>query len=119
MWMDVLEGRTLLTAGFYPGAALLIVEGTRHADVIALAMRKGRLQVRVNGVQEGRFRLRGMAKVQIVCGRGNDTVTVAANVPVPCSIGGDSGDDTLAGGGVADTLFGSDGNDRLTGMGGS
>lgn len=50
---------------------------------------------------------------------GDDTITLAANVPVPATLRGGPGDDKLSGGNGSDKLVGGPGNDRLTGAGGS
>jgi hypothetical protein len=56
---------------------------------------------------------------EVNAGPGNDSVVVAANVPVPVTLRGGPGDDRLAGGGGADKLVGGPGNDRLYGRGGA
>ncbi|MBS1878999.1 MAG: hypothetical protein JST31_05765 [Actinobacteria bacterium] len=50
---------------------------------------------------------------------GNDTITVAANVPVPTTLRGGPGDDKLTGGAGNDKLVGGPGNDTLVGRGGN
>jgi RTX calcium-binding nonapeptide repeat (4 copies) len=52
-------------------------------------------------------------------GPGNDSVVVAANVPVPVTLRGGLGNDRLTGGGGLDKLVGGPGDDRLSGRGGA
>lgn len=49
---------------------------------------------------------------------GNDTITIATNVPIPATLRGGPGDDKLVGGSGADKLTGGTGNDILIGHGG-
>ena len=55
---------------------------------------------------------------EVNAGEGNDTVTVAREVPVAVTLRGGSGDDTLVGGAGADKLIGGPGNDHLVGRSG-
>jgi hypothetical protein len=115
---EPLEPRTLLSVTFNDTTGYVDVITTRRADVVYANMRKGRLKISVNGVLEASRRLRGVAGLFVETGRGNDTVTIATSVPLPCSLVGDSGNDSLAGANDADTLLGAAGDDVLTGMGG-
>lgn len=56
---------------------------------------------------------------EVNAGSGDDTVTVAKDVPVPVTMRGGSGEDTLVGGDGPDKLIGGDGDDRLAGRGGA
>ncbi len=60
-----------------------------------------------------------VAGFEINTGNGNDSITVAANVPAPVTMRGGPGADTLTGGDAADKLIGGDGNDQLFGRGGA
>src|SRR4051812_30378340 len=111
--LDPLEPRTLFSVSFNASTGYIEVATTRRADVVYANVRRGRLKITVNGVVEAGFRLRGVAGLQVQTGKGDDTVTVAASVPVPCSLIGDSGNDTLAGADYADTLVGGGGDDSL------
>ncbi len=50
---------------------------------------------------------------------GDDTITLAATVPVPATLRGGPGDDRLTGGAGPDKLVGGPGNDRLLGGSGN
>jgi hypothetical protein len=56
---------------------------------------------------------------EVNAGPGDDSVVVAANVPIPVTLRGGPGADRLTGGGGPDKLIGGSGNDRLSGRGGS
>src|SRR3954470_3029467 len=107
--IEPLEPRTLLAVSFNQTTGVIEVATTRRADVVYANLRRGRLKITVNGVIEAAFRLRGVAGLQVQTGKGNDAVTVAASVPLPCSLIGDSGNDTLTGADSADTLVGGGG----------
>jgi Ca2+-binding RTX toxin-like protein len=92
--IEPLEPRQLLSAATLADGVLHI-EGTRRADVVSVASttlgrnRRAGLEVTVNG-QTFFFRLRGIARVEIVTGDGDDQVTTAApgripNPPLPPS----------------------------------
>jgi Ca2+-binding RTX toxin-like protein len=50
---------------------------------------------------------------------GNDSITVAAEISIPVTMRGGTGDDTLIGGSGPDKLIGGQGRDRLIGRGGN
>jgi Ca2+-binding RTX toxin-like protein len=52
---------------------------------------------------------------EVNAGGGDDSVTVAAEVPVPVTLRGGPGDDRLVGGANSDKLVGGSGNDTLVG----
>jgi Ca2+-binding RTX toxin-like protein len=56
---------------------------------------------------------------EVNAGGGDDTVTVARDVPVPATLRGGPGDDQLTGGAGDDRLLGGIGNDRLVGRDGA
>ena len=112
-------GLHLAAAAYDPDTGFIDVTTTRRADVVYANMRRGRLKITINGVVDSAWRLRRVAGLRIETGRGNDTVTVALSVPLPCSILGDSGNDSLAGASDDDTLLGGGGDDVLTGMAGN
>jgi Ca2+-binding RTX toxin-like protein len=60
-----------------------------------------------------------IAGFEVNTGAGNDSVALGARVPVPATIRGGEGDDTLIGGAAADKLIGGPGNDELIGRGGN
>jgi Ca2+-binding RTX toxin-like protein len=85
--IEPLEPRQLLSAASLT-AGVLKIEGTRRADVISVASAKlgknqrAGLEVTVNG-QTFFFRLRGIARVEIITGDGDDQITTAAPGKVP------------------------------------
>lgn len=60
-----------------------------------------------------------IAGFEINTGAGNDTVTLGRTVPMPATIRGGDGNDTLTGGAGPDKLIGGPGNDVLNGRGGN
>ena len=56
---------------------------------------------------------------EVNAGSGDDSVVVAANVPIPVTLRGGAGADRLTGGGGPDKLIGGPGDDRLFGRGGA
>jgi Ca2+-binding RTX toxin-like protein len=60
-----------------------------------------------------------IAGFEINTGAGDDTVTLGHTVPVPATIRGGEGDDTLTGGAANDKLIGGPGNDELNGRAGN
>ena len=116
--IETLEARTLLIATLDPATRLVEVTGTRRSDVIQCWVRRGRLQVAVNGKTQGSFRLRRLSGLDVIAGRGNDAVTVSESVLLACRVWGGTGNDTLDGGAGGDALAGGNGNDALYGRGG-
>lgn len=60
-----------------------------------------------------------IASFEVNAGSGDDTVRLARGVPVPVTMRGGSGSDTLVGGDGPDKLIGGSGDDRLVGRGGA
>jgi Ca2+-binding RTX toxin-like protein len=60
-----------------------------------------------------------IAGFEINPGAGDDTVTLGHTVPVPATIRGGEGNDTLTGGAANDKLIGGPGNDELNGRAGN
>jgi Ca2+-binding RTX toxin-like protein len=60
-----------------------------------------------------------IAGFEINTGAGDDTVTLGRTVPVPATIRGGEGEDTLIGGAGNDKLIGGAGDDLLVGRGGN
>jgi len=92
----------------------LRILGTDDADIILLSVDSGSLAVQVNGGNADVFPLADIERIVIMALGGDDTVTLAAQVPA-AYIDGGAGNDTLAGGAGNDTLVGGDGNDVLMG----
>jgi len=94
-------------------SGLLTVTGTPLADSIAITLKQGTYSVTLNG-STLRFTSSQVARIDILCGDGNDTVS-AAGAYVPVYLFGDAGDDWLQGGFGNDTLTGAAGRDTLDG----
>ncbi|HEU4392441.1 MAG TPA: hypothetical protein VFR04_02260 [Solirubrobacterales bacterium] len=60
-----------------------------------------------------------IAGFEVNAGAGDDTVTVAREVPIPVTLRGGPGEDWLAGGGGGDKLVGGPGDDVLVGRAGA
>lgn len=59
-----------------------------------------------------------VSSFEVNSGAGDDVVSVAWDVPVPVTLRGGAGDDTLVGGRGSDKLIGGPGNDKLVGRSG-
>jgi Ca2+-binding RTX toxin-like protein len=100
---------------------VLIVEGTRAADKIALRLESGQagiLQVDVgdDGSPDFSFDRSKIARIAVNARAGNDG---AFTDTIPTAIAGGAGNDTIAGGKGVETLLGGDGNDSIDGNGGN
>jgi Ca2+-binding RTX toxin-like protein len=149
---ESLEPRRLLTAAATLDAAgLLTVEGTRRDDVLLVTLYTGKggrptLSITNNGDEFAIFRTRGITRIKMLGGLGNDVLEVhgqatsvqidannpdvlaiqsGVNFPIPVTLfgGGDNdtltggaGNDRLEGGSGLDHLFGGDGNDQIFGQ---
>jgi len=108
---------------------VLIVEGTRAADKIALRLESGQagvLQVDVgdDGSPDFSFDRSKVARIAVNTRAGNDAVRIdesngAFTDTIPTAIAGGAGNDTIAGGKGVETLLGGDGNDSIDGNGGN
>jgi len=108
---------------------VLIVEGTRAADKIALRLESGQagtLQIDVgdDGSPDFSFDRSKVARIAVNARAGNDAVRIdesngAFTDTIPTAIAGGAGNDTIAGGKGVETLFGGDGNDSIDGNGGN
>jgi Ca2+-binding RTX toxin-like protein len=97
---------------------VLTVTGSNDSDRIEISSTGSKARVTVNGVARGEFGYLDVDRLSISGLNGNDTITVAPNVPLPASILGGDGNDTINGGSQNDSLFGGGGNDSLTGNAG-
>jgi parallel beta-helix repeat protein len=105
----------------------LVVGGSGANDVISLTLSGGMVSVDVNGTVTGNIPASSLAEINVHCGPGGDTVTVAPSVTVGVFIHGGGGNDsltgasndTLAGGGGNDTLVAAGSGDFLYGRGGN
>jgi Ca2+-binding RTX toxin-like protein len=97
------------------GGQMLVVDGTRTADVISIVPgdRRNQVQAIVNGVASPSFR--PTSRVVVFGYGGDDTITVSPRVHTPVWLVGGVGNDVLTAGGGPALLMGSEGNDTLNG----
>jgi Ca2+-binding RTX toxin-like protein len=108
---------------------VLIVEGTRASDKIALRLESGQagtLQIDVgdDGSPDFSVDRSKVARIAVNARAGNDSVRIdesngAFTDTIPTAIAGGRGNDTIAGGKGVETLLGGDGNDSIDGNGGN
>jgi Ca2+-binding RTX toxin-like protein len=108
---------------------VLIVEGTRAADSVALRLESGQpgiLQIDVgdDGSADFSFARSAIARIAVNGRAGNDVVRIDESNGVftdtiPTAIAGGTGNDTIAGGKGVETLLGGEGNDSIDGNGGN
>ena len=91
----------------------LLVSGTENADLITVTKVDNNYVLDVNGETQT-LDPASIAQFNILCGDGNDVVTIGPGVP-HCYILGGGGDDTITGGDGPDTITGSAGKDILYG----
>jgi hypothetical protein len=141
IFCEALEGRQLLSAAATLADGVLTVEGTRRDDVLLVTLYTGKrgrptLSVSDHGNQIGIFRSKGVRRIMMLGGLGNDVLQVrgqanaihidpatpdllqvepGVNFPIALTLFGGSGNDTLTGGVADDRLEGGSGNDLLTG----
>ena len=103
----------------------LLISGTDNADLITITLVDGNYVLDINGDVQT-LDPNSIKQFNILCGDGNDVVTLGAGVPGSYILGG-GGDDTITGAEGPDTITGSagkdiiyglDGDDRLAGGGG-
>ena len=104
------------SAGAYLAGDLLLVLGSRKADVISVSPNGSSIVVRQNG-DETSFAGEAVAMLYIDGQNKNDTIAV--EVDRPALIHGRGGHDTITGGSQNDTIFGDKGHDSLAGTSGS
>jgi Ca2+-binding RTX toxin-like protein len=92
----------------------LVVNGTRHADTITLAVVGTRLRVVLNGVAHN-ARLAKVKRIEVNAGRGDDRVTLDPTITFDATIAAGADDDTVVGGNGDDTIRGNAGDDDLFG----
>ena len=97
--------------------ALKIV-GTGSADNVELIYggQQGKVQVKVNGSSKGTFYFTG--KIFFYGGNGSDKLTTSGSITRSVFAFGDSGNDTLNGGGGNDVIVGGSGDDSILGNSG-
>jgi hypothetical protein len=103
----------------------LLVSGTDSADLITVTKVDDSYVLDINGEAQT-LDPNSITQFNILCGDGNDVVTIGPGVP-HCYILGGGGNDTITGGDAADTItgssgkdiiYGGEGDDRLAGGGG-
>ena len=103
----------------------LLLSGTDAADLITITSVDGNYVLDLNGEAQT-LDPASITQFNILCGDGNDVVTIGPGVP-HCYILGGGGDDTITGGDGPDTItgsagkdiiYGGEGDDRLAGGGG-
>ena len=141
-----LEPRQLLTAAATLDAAgLLTIEGTRRNDALLVTLYTGKggrptLSITNNGDEFAIFRTKGISRIKMLGGLGDDVLEVhgqativkidpdnssllqlqsGANFPIPLTLFGGGGNDTLTGGVANDRLEGGSGRDVLSGGAGN
>jgi len=122
----------------YPGAkfkhpqlkrGMLIVNGTRASDKIALRLKAGdvnivQIDVGDNGVSDFSFPRNAIAEIAVNASGGDDAVRIddsngSFTDSIPTTIDGGDGADTIAGGKGVETLRGGNGDDTIDGNGGN
>lgn len=92
----------------------LVIEGTRKADIVELAVSGSKIVTMLNGQAFG-SRLSRVRAISIMTGLGNDTITLDSSIAVSANISAGGGNDTVQGGSGNDTINGEDGRDNLNG----
>jgi hypothetical protein len=110
---EALEDRNVLSVSLNGG--VLSVVGTTRSDRIWVERDGPSLDVTMNGAVTLGFSVSRVHQINIRCGKGNDTVTIDANIQIPAVVMGGPGRDTITGGTGDDVLLGEDGNDVLSG----
>jgi uncharacterized delta-60 repeat protein len=97
----------------------LEIAGTDAGEVITVTKQRHYLRVSVGGavgdIAQRKFKGRKVRAIVISGGAGDDMLTVAADVAVPVTLDGGTGNDKLSGGAANDVLFGGAGDDSLYG----
>jgi Ca2+-binding RTX toxin-like protein len=111
--LEALESRRLFAAAVDPNnSSHLLVNGTDGDDNILVEISGTILIVTVNNTAQPYSR-NGISAILVDAGTGDDTVTVDADLDIPCRIDGGDGDDSLTGAAANDTLIGGSGADTL------
>lgn len=111
---EQLESRTLLSVSY--AGRVLSVYGTGGNDVIAVALKNGRVAVFENGVQTASFTT--VRSILVEGGSGRDKIGIDSNITVASKLVGGSGNDSIVGGSGPDVLYGGSGNDLMLGQSG-
>lgn len=115
---DDLEPRQLFSAGLL-GTQLVIV-GTHKSDNIRVYVNPsmpGHLTVVVNQTTQ-LFPAAAVEGISVQAGQGNDVIAIdlsRSRYPIPTTLYGSGGNDTIVGGAGTDRVYGGDGNDVING----
>lgn len=121
------RGSAVVVASVVPGApasapvtallsgGVLTIRGTSYDDTLRVRVQNGRLSV--TGIRQT-FAIGTFSRISVL-GLGGDDILDASASPVPVTVDGGAGNDSLLGGASADLLLGGPGNDTLFGGGGS
>jgi uncharacterized delta-60 repeat protein len=100
-----------------PGRKMLVFHGTARHDRVAFRLvKRGMLEVRLNGKKLGSFA--GVSRIVALGGDGKDVID-ARGASVPAELFGGKGNDKLFGSRFNDILVGGEGNDHLFGCKGN
>lgn len=99
------------------GQYVLTIDGTANKDTIKLSQSGDNLKVSFNGKSAGTFSASSLSGVVVSGGAGNDTISLPAKSSLAAVLLGGDGNDKLTGGGGSSLLVGGEGNDKLTGKG--
>jgi Ca2+-binding RTX toxin-like protein len=111
-----LESRRLLAFAELMQNGTLVVTGTAQSDVIAVSEVTGQIIVAL-GQQQLQFGSASVARLSVAAGAGDDVVLITASVPA--TIFGAEGNDRISGGPLNDSLDGGVGDDAINGEGGN
>lgn len=116
MFLQSLESRTLFaaTAVLNSSSHELKITGTGSADTIEVTKSSSSLKVKLNGTTKT-FTYSQVNTIYAKLGSGNDKFTMTDSVVKAAYINGESGNDTIVGGGQNDYLKGDSGDDKLDG----
>ena len=121
---EALENRRLYTTTFYKTDGILYVENYGDSAQITVTTMAGNIFIRENGVQVGSLSSSKTKGLVLTAGGGNDNIdvsylTTTNNVPIPTTIFGGDGNDTILGNSVDDVIYGEAGDDFIYDTGGN
>jgi len=98
------------------GNGLVSIVGTVRDDTIDVELNEnGEVQVTMNGVMSGTFRLDDITRLVIDGGAGQDEITIDEDLAIPAKVIGGTGNDMLTGGAGDDLIRGGRGGDTVAG----
>jgi len=111
--IEPLETRRMLSVSLARG--VLRVNAGSGDNAVHVAQSGNRIVVTVDGASSS-FKTGGVKSIRILAGAGNDSVVIAPGIAA--TIAGGPGNDRLIGSKAADSIDGGDGNDVINGRGG-